>query len=60
MDVKEIITHLDNFVNTFKGWNGFLGGLVRFFGVGDGKEGILASINAWKGAGDNLETLSSK
>ena len=39
MDVKEIITHLDNFVNTFKGWNGFLGGLVKFFGEG-GKDGL--------------------
>lgn len=31
MDVKEIITHLNNFQDTWKGWNKFLGGLVNFF-----------------------------
>ena len=56
MDVKEIITHLDNFVNTWKGWGKFLGGLVEFFGE-DGK-GIIGSLKAWGLAGDNLKDLS--
>ncbi|MGV0432710.1 hypothetical protein [Corynebacterium sp. 20_84] len=53
MDVKEIITHLENFANTWKGWGDFLGGLVKFFGT----DGILDSINTWKGAGNALEGL---
>lgn len=61
MDVKEIITHLDNFVNTFKGWKGFLGGLVKFFGEG-GKDGLgfITNFKAWTEAGDNLKGLSEK
>ena len=53
MDVKEIIMHLNNFVNTWKGWGGFLGGLVKFFGEG----GVLKSIDTWQGAGDALKGL---
>lgn len=32
MDVKEIITHLSNFQNTWKGWNGLISGITGFFG----------------------------
>lgn len=31
MDVKDIIWHLENFINTNKGWSDFLGGLTKFF-----------------------------
>lgn len=32
MNVKELITLLDNFVNTWKGWDGVVSGLTGFFG----------------------------
>lgn len=35
MNVDAIITHLENFQNTWKGWGDFLGGLVKFFGKGE-------------------------
>lgn len=53
MDVNVVITHLENFANTWKGWGDFLGGLVKFFGEG----GVLKSIEAWQGAGDALKGL---
>ena len=61
MDVKEIITHLENFKNTWEGWSKFLGGLVKFFGEG-GKDGLgfITNFKAWTEAGDNLKGLSEK
>lgn len=38
MNVKEIITLLENFQNTWKGWNGVIGGLTSFFGDNPAKE----------------------
>ena len=35
MDVKDIIWHLENFINTNKGWSGFLEGLTKFFAQWD-------------------------
>ena len=35
MDVKDIIWHLENFINTNKGWSDFLGGLTKFFSQWD-------------------------
>lgn len=35
MNVKDIIWHLDNFINTNKGWSGFLEGLTKFFAQWD-------------------------
>ncbi|MCQ4625559.1 hypothetical protein KBX18_08345 [Corynebacterium sp. CCUG 69979] len=32
MDVKEIITHLSNFQDTWKGWDKVISGLTDFFG----------------------------
>lgn len=32
MDTKEIITHLSNFQNTWKGWDKLISGLTGFFG----------------------------
>lgn len=31
MNVDAIITHLENFQDTWEGWHDFLGGLVDFF-----------------------------
>lgn len=31
MNVNDIIWHLENFQNTWNGWNEFLGGLFDFF-----------------------------
>lgn len=56
MDVKEIIMHLENFANTWNGWSKFLGGLEKFFGA----DGVIKSIQAWAGAGDNLAALKTK
>ena len=66
MDVKDIIWHLENFINTNRGWNDFLGGLFGFFGQwddylkwvqekpGQGEGGFAA------GAGTLKNLLSSK
>ena len=35
MNVKDIIWHLDNFINTNRGWSDFLGGLTKFFSQWD-------------------------
>ncbi len=61
MDVKEIITHLENFSNTWNGWSKFLGGLVKFFGEG-GKDGLgfITNFKTWVNAGENLKGLSTK
>lgn len=43
MNVKEMITLLENFANTWKGWDGVIGGLTKFFGNNpvDGAKGFF-------------------
>ena len=56
MNVKDIIWHLDNFVNTWKGWNGVIDGLTKFFEQAFDKNGA----DGFKGAIKTLSGLSSK
>lgn len=45
MDVKDIIWHLDNFINTNKGWKDFLGGFFGFFAQWDDILGDVKGTN---------------
>lgn len=58
MDVKEIITHLDNFRNTWSGWEKFLGGLVKFFAPQDGASNPISQLAVYfLNLGDNFQKL---
>ena len=62
MDVKEIITHLSNFQDTWKGWNGVIDGLTKFFGgnpIQDIADLFANDAEKLKGAFEPLSSLSS-
>lgn len=56
MDVKEIIWHLQNFQNTWKGWDGLISGLTGFFSQFNDLEKVAEPFT--KGA-ETISGLSS-
>ncbi|EFK55586.1 hypothetical protein KBP53_09945 [Corynebacterium genitalium ATCC 33030] len=62
MDVKEIITHLSNFQDTWKGWDKVISGLTDFFGgnpIQDIADLFANDAEKLKGAFEPLSSLSS-
>ncbi|MDY5785578.1 hypothetical protein [Corynebacterium sp.] len=47
MDLNLIITHIDNFVDTWKGWNSVFEGIIE-----------LSSFDFFDELGDNTDALS--
>ena len=57
MDLDSIITHLDNFVDTWKGWGNVLGGLDKLVNFELGS--ILTLSSNFDEASSNIITTSS-
>lgn len=57
MDLSLIKTHIDNFVDTWTGWNDVVTGIARFVGF---KEAFEGAGNAFEFTSSVLPALSSK
>ena len=57
MDLSNVITHLDNFVDTWEGWGKIVQGIQDWKGVAEGFEALKGAFETF---GDGLEELSSK
>ncbi|MCG7447331.1 hypothetical protein ACKFRL_05425 [Corynebacterium marquesiae] len=59
MDLSNVITHLDNFVDTWEGWHKVLGSFQEAFGSFFGAIGFIGD-NGIEAVTPELSSLSSK